>query len=398
MAPDGFGSRTAEGAGSCGPTPSTRASGVRITAVGAIPVRIPYRHRHWQAIGALDALESVIVRVETDAGVTGIGEALSTNKFNSNTLPGTALAIRDLLGPAVVGADPFDLAGLWHRLSHARLGEMFAKGGIDIAVHDLIGKLLGVPVCVLLGGRHQPEVPIEGPGYGIGIMSPDEMAEVAGRAVASGLSQIEIKLSGDLLPDVDRLRRVREAIGPSPSLKIDMTEGYSVKEAIRAIRALEPFGVQWIEQPVHRSLLDGLREVRQAVTVPIVVDESATTLEDLLAVVRAAAADGVHIKVPVVGGLTIARKMLAVAEAAHLAALPGSDTATGVGVAATLHFAASSPLFKRGIHGSPLARAIDDIVTDPVPESAIVLTVPTAPGLGVDIDEDKVARYAVPLL
>lgn len=362
--------------------------------MSATPVRIPYRRRHWQAIGALDALESVLVRIETDAGVSGIGEALATNKFNSNTLAGTTVALRDLLAPAIVGADPFDLAGVWERMNQARLGESFAKAGIDIALHDLVGKLLNVPVCVL-GGRCRNEIAVEGPGYGIGIMAAEEMADAARRAVDHGLREIEIKLSGDLAPDVERLRSVRQAIGASPSLKIDMTEGYSVKEAIRAIRALEPYGVQWIEQPVHHSLLEGLREVRLAVTTPIVADESATTLEDLLAVIRAGAADGVHIKVPVVGGLTIARKMLALAEAAHLAALPGSDTATGVGVAATLHFAASSASFVRGIHGSPLARAVDDLVTNPVPEDAVALRVPDLPGLGVEVDEDKLARYAV---
>lgn len=368
---------------------------VRITSVQTVPIRIPYRRRHWQAIGALDALESVLVRVETDAGITGIGEAVVTNKFNSNTLIGTTAAIRDVLGPAILGADALDLADVWKRMNSARLGEIFAKGGIDIALHDLQAKLFEVPVCVLLGGRHHETIMVEGPGYGIGIMSPGEMADAARRAVDQGFRQIEIKLAGQLEDDVDRLRRVREAIGPGPSLKIDMTEGYGVKDAIRAIRALEPFGVQWIEQPVHHSLVDGLREVREAVETPIVADESATTLEDLLAVIRARAADAVHIKVPVVGGLTIARKMLALAEAAHMDPLPGSDTATGVGIAATLHFAASSPLFKRGIHASPLARALDDIVTDPVPDDAVTVSVPTRPGLGVDVDEDKLARYAV---
>jgi L-alanine-DL-glutamate epimerase-like enolase superfamily enzyme len=120
-------------------------------------------------------------------------------------------------------------------------------------------------------------------------------------------------------------------------------------------------------------------------------------LEDLLAVIRAGAADGVHIKLPVVGGFTVARKMLALAEAAHLYALPGSDTATGVGVAAVQHFAASSSSFHRGIHGSPLARAVDDLVRDPTPESAVTLRVPDGPGLGVEIDEEKLTRYAVRL-
>ena len=106
-----------------------------------------------------------------------------------------------------------------------------------------------MPVWALLGGRRPADIAIEGPGYGIGIMSPDEMAETARRADGPRLTQIEIKISGNLDEDVRRLEKVREAIGPGPSLKIDMTEGYGVKEAIRAIRALEPHGVQWIEQP-----------------------------------------------------------------------------------------------------------------------------------------------------
>ena len=368
---------------------------VHIRSVSVTPYRIPYRRVHWQAIGSLDAMENVLIRIETDVGVTGIGEALSTNKFNSNTLMGTAVAIRDCLGPAIVGENPFNVAGIWERMNRARMGELFAKGGIDMALYDLMGKLLGVPVWVLLGGSVVDSIDIEGPGYGIGIMSPEEMAEAARRAVDHGLHQIEIKVSGNLHDDVERLRKVRQAIGPGPSLKIDMTEGYSVKEAIRAIRALEEHGVDWIEQPVHHTLLDGLREIRQSVTAPIVVDESATTLEDLLAVIRAGAADGVHIKLPVVGGFTMAQKMLSFTESAHLQALPGSDTASGIGISAVRHFAASSPLFCRGIHGSPLARTTDDLVRDPIPESATKLSVPKDSGLGVELDEEKIERFSV---
>jgi muconate cycloisomerase len=112
-------------------------------------------------------------------------------------------------------------------------------------------------------------------------------------------------------------------------------------------------------------------------------------------VIHAGAADAVHIKLPVVGGFTIARKMLALAEAAHLHALPGSDTASGIGIAAVRHFAASSSLFRRGIHGSPLARAVDDIVKDPVLESATKLSVPEGPGLGVEVDEEKLEKYGI---
>jgi L-alanine-DL-glutamate epimerase-like enolase superfamily enzyme len=343
----------------------------------------------------MDALENVLIRIETNVGVTGIGEALSTNKFNSNTLEGTAVAIRDCLGPSILDENPFNICGVWERMNRARQGELFAKSGIDMAIHDLIGKLLDVPLCMLLGGRVVDTIEVEGPGYGIGIMSPKEMAEVARRAVDQGLHQIEIKISGHLPEDLERLRLVRQAIGSDPTLKIDMTEGYSVTEAIEAIRALEEHGVDWIEQPVHHTLLGGLREIRQSVTPPIVVDESATTLEDLLAVIRAEAADGIHIKLPVVGGFTIAQKMLALTEAAHLHALPGSDTASGVGIAAVRHFAASSSLFRRGIHGSPLARAVDDIVIDPVPETATKLSIPEGPGLGVEVDEGKLEKYAI---
>jgi L-Ala-D/L-Glu epimerase len=367
---------------------------LKISGVEAIPFRIPYRRVHWQAIGALDAMENILIRIRTESGLIGIGEALSTNKFNSNTLWGTTWVIRNCLVPAIIGENVFNVARIWERMNRARSGEVFAKSGIDIALHDLIGKALGQPVSSLIGGRVANEVQIEGPGYGIGIMSPEEMADVAARAVDNGLTQIEIKISGSLREDVERLKRIREAIGPDPSIKIDMTEGYSVKGAISAIRALEEYGVDWIEQPIHHSLLQGLREIRQSVSTPIIVDESATSVEDLLAVISNSAADGVHIKLPVVGGFTVARKMLALAEAAHLYVLPGSDTATGVGLAAVTHFAASS-FFHRGIHGSPLARAVDDIVHNPTPESATALRVPIAPGLGVEIDEDKLARYAV---
>ena len=190
-------------------SPGDRAVGprdVRITRVQALPFRIPYRQTHWQAIGALDALESVLIRIETNQSVTGIGESLATNKFNSNTLAGTTAVIREHLGPVIVGLNPFDLAGIWERMNRACHGEIFAKGGIDIALHDLAGKLLDLPVCLLIGGRCCDEIPIEGPGYGIGIMTPSAMADAARAAVDHGLTQIEIKISGNLAEDVERLQ------------------------------------------------------------------------------------------------------------------------------------------------------------------------------------------------
>ena len=222
------------------------------------------------------------------------------------------------------------------------------------------------------------------------------MAEIAADAVARGFVELELK-AGDPDPrkDVERVRLTRKAIGDRATIKVDVNRGYDVRTAIRVITAMEEFGIDMVEQPVAAWDLEGLAMVRRSIRTPLIVDESVTSTHDLLAVIRAGAADGVHIKPAVKGGLTEGRRMAAVAEAAGLLIVPGTNIPTGVGMGAVHAFLASTREVHRGIHGSPLDALADDIVARPIPPGTTWVEIGDAPGLGVTLDERKVAEFSV---
>lgn len=368
---------------------------MKITAVDIVPYRIPNRQVHKIATLTLSALDNVIVRIRTDAGVEGIGECVTEAKWNSNVMEAHAVLLEKYLAPAIVGADPFRIRAAWSRMDAVVNGQLPAKGAIDIALHDLIGKALGIPVWKLLGGDNAKPVLVEGPGYGIGFMEPGPAVELALKGISGGCRQIEIKCGHPAGPahDLAVIEAVHRACGPEVSLKIDCTEAYSFKDALQYLPLYAAANVVWAEQPLPRHELIAMSRLRPRVPVKIALEESVGAPADILRVAELAAADGVHVKLAMLGGISKCRDIATVCEAAGLAVLPGCSTASGIGLAAAHHFAAAiTPA--RGCHASPLARAVDDIIRDPLPPYPAEVRLTDAPGLGVEVDWDKVARYA----
>lgn len=369
---------------------------MKITTLEVIPYRIANREAHRIATLTLSALDNVIVRLRTDEGIDGVGEAVSEPKWNSTVREAHAEVLRRYLGPAIVGMDPFNIAGVWRHMDAVVNGHYSAKAAIDIALYDLIGKALRVPVWRYLGGERR-EIPVEGPGFGIGFMAPEAAAEFALTAVRRGCREIEVKIGqpAGWRQDVAVVRAVREACGSSVSLKVDVTEAYDFKTAVSALSALAELGVDWVEQPLPRHRLADLARLRSTVPVGVMLEESVGHPADLLPIAEMGAADAIHVKVPMLGGITMSREIEVICRAAGLGVQVGSSTPSGIGLAAVHQFATTVQTRVRGCHGSPLARAVDDIVTEPVDAYAPVITCGDRPGLGVEVDWDKVERYRV---
>src|SRR5688572_20008851 len=208
---------------------------MKITAVDVIPYRIPNREVHKIATLTLSAIENVIVRIRTDKGVEGIGECVTEAKWNSTVMEAHAVLLEKYLVPAIIGADPFRIREVWARMDEVVNGQLPSKGAIDIALHDLIGKAVGVPVWRLLGGSNARPVLVEGPGYGIGFMKPEAAVELALKGISDGCRQIEVKCGHPSGPEHDLavIDAVHRACGPDVSLKIDCTEGYTFKDALK---------------------------------------------------------------------------------------------------------------------------------------------------------------------
>lgn len=368
---------------------------MKIVDAEVIPYRIPNRRVHHIATLTLSAIENVLIRLRTDDGVEGIGEAVSEAKWNSTVLEAHEVLLRKYLVPAVLGKDPFDLVGIWRAMDGVVNGQYSAKSAIDTALHDLIGRALGIPVWRYMGGAARQVIEVEGPGFGIGFMDPADEVEMAVAAVEKGCRQIELKGGHPegWRRDLTGVEAVRKACGPDVSLKIDITEAYSLKTAMQALPRFAELGVDWVEQPLPQHALADLARLRQTVPVGIMLEETIGHPADVLLVAHMGAADAIHVKLPMLGGPSKARQIAAICEAAGLGIQAGTSTASGL--AAVHQFAATVPNLVRGCHGSPLARAVDDIVTSPVDAYAPTITMTDRPGLGVEVDWDKVRHYEV---
>ncbi len=388
---------------------------MKITRIHTTPIRIPLPRffyntenagtkREWG--GRLSRitprrpapiLEYVLVHIETDEGVVGLGEAPADIGFFGQTVEGIQVAVDDYLGPPLVGREPWDIPALMDRIDYRENSS--AKSGIDLALHDLVAKARGMTVSELLGGARRSRIPVA---IEIAGGSPEDMANECLKYLAMNVRAFKPKIGGVPEADAERLRAIRAAVGPDVSLRADANRGYSPEEAIELCALAERYeiGLELLEQPCEFWDLPGMARVRGAVNIPIEADESCFGPYDAEAVVRAGAADVLNIKIAKAGGLCNAMKIAAIAREAGLRCVLGTAFGTGVKIAAKLHLAAALDDFvgaveftEIGQHGPLLKGDLDRALALPLDADGC-LPVPSGPGLGVELDEAKVADVA----
>jgi len=339
-----------------------------------------------------------LVRIETDEGVFGIGESQVDIGYFGNTLEGVQAVLDDYLGPQLIGQDPTNREYLMGVIDYR--GNSCAKAGIDLALHDLLGKILATPVSTLIGGRHQLRIPVS---LEIAGGPPEAMAAECLKFMDQGIRAFKPKIGGHPDKDADRLCAIREAIGPDVSLRADANQGYTPKEAIKLCCLAEKYdiGLELLEQPIPAWDLQGMAAVRRSVNTLIEADESCYSIHDAMQIIRHQAADVLNIKIGKAGGLTNAKKIAAIAEAAGLKCVLGTAFGLGIEMAAKLHLAASSMMVTEavefteiGLHDNLLAAPQSSQFALPLEDGC--LPVPAGPGLGVALAEDKVKRYTLP--
>jgi len=343
-------------------------------------------------------LEYLLVFVHTDEELTGIGEATVDIGFFSQTLEEVKAAIEDYLGPQIIGKDPFDREYLNWVIDFRE--NSVAKAGIDMALHDLLGKAARLPVSVLLGGRHAQRVPVA---VEIAGGAPDDMARECVSFMQRGVRAFKPKIGGYPEEDVDRLRAIRSAVGPQVSIRADANQGYSVKEAIRLCQLAEKYdvGLELLEQPIAAWNLQGMAEVRRAVSTLIEADESCFSIHDAMQIIQHEAADVLNVKIAKAGGLYNAKKIAVLAEAAGLKCVLGTSFGLGFEMASKTHLFASTQLVidaveftEIGLHSNMLKPPWDTRLALPLEDGC--LPVPDGPGLGVALDEEEAARWCLP--
>ena len=346
----------------------------------------------------------VLVKIHAD-GVVGVAQVrpISPGHFVADTVHSVVAAIRDIYGPLLIGRRLADFEANDVLMSSRLAGNPAARAVLDIALHDALGKSLGVPVHDLLGGRSHDVIPLE---WSVSLYDDVErIIDDARRAVEEfGIRVLCLKAAGKggWRKDVSNFAAVRKAIGPDVMIGVDPNTGWTVADSILALDAMHDMDVGYCEQPVERRNLRGLAAIRaQARGVPMMADESLFTVQDAAELAHSGAVDVFCIKLYKVGGLTVAKRMLAIADAFDIGInCGGLAVASQFEAAAAAHFCAAVPgkrtfgaaefVFGAGVMGpDPLVAEGGFTIVDGA------VSVPTAPGLGLTLDEDALKRMTL---
>jgi muconate cycloisomerase len=360
---------------------------MKIAGVRVIQADIPVARPHKMSFTTLEAVNFVFVRLETTDGLVGWGEAacLGGPTWSEESSESVAATIERYLAPWLAGRDATGIEVLARDMARRVQGNPFARAAVEMALWDLNGRALGVPVHRLLGGRVRDRVPLS---WSLAVADPDAEVDEARAKVTCGHRIFKIKTAArPVAEDVERIRRLREALGPDIALRVDANQGWDRPTALKAIRAIEPFHVDFVEQPVARWDVDGLAEIGRRVEVPIMADESCFSPQDALAIARLGGVSILGLKLTKSGGLTGSMAIARIAEAAGMSCYMGCMIETSLGTAAYLHLAVSSAPVTWGceLFGPLLLRG--DVVREPVRYEDGAILALDGPGLGVEVDE-----------
>jgi L-alanine-DL-glutamate epimerase-like enolase superfamily enzyme len=366
-------------------------SQLRITGVDVIPVEVPRTSAFALQRGTTPATSPfTVVRVRTNEGVTGYGEGTTTDRSMASVLT-------EHFAETVIGCDPFDLTGIHTAMDRLEMMKVErvghwnpARAAIDIAVHDVQAKWLDIPLSELLGGRQRDEIEVC---KNVGLAPPDESATAAATIVAAGYGTLKVRVGPDVDLEAKRLAAIRDASGPAMKVRLDANQAWNPHAAVRAIARLNEHVLEGVEQPCHFADVRGAAHVAASTLVPIIADEGFWTIHDARELLVARAADVLHVYLGKCGGIRPAMNIIALADAFGAPVTIGERIPLGIGLAAHLHVAAI-------LAQSPFAHALaydineSDLITTPIPARDGRMTVPQGPGLGVEVDEDRLMFYA----
>ena len=351
-----------------------------IAAVRTHRVAAPLHTPFVTALRRTTTAESLLVEIVDSDGRRGFGEAPQVWQVTGASIAGSQACVEEMFAPLLLGQDPDDLVELCRTVAKAVVGNESAKCAVDVALHDLVARRLGVPLVRLLGGTTL-WAPTD---MTLSAGEPEALAKAAAQRVREGFLVLKLKVGTHAGRDVERIRAVCEAAGPGAVVRLDANQGWTPREAVRIINQMAGLPIEFVEQPVKRHDLDGLAYVTQKSDLPILADESVFTIRELTEVIKRRAADMVNVKLAKCGGLSAARTMLELAREHDMGTVVGSmmETSVGIGAAASLVAAQGTT------HISDLDAAwwlaSSPIKGGPFYESGIV-TLPDLPGLGVEL-------------
>ena len=382
---------------------------MKILSIDVFEINLPVRRVHtWAGNYSPIGQGYIVVRLNVEGDIQGVGEAQVLKDWGGEfgTKYGeapktTRVLIEEYLAPLLVGENVCEIPAIHAKLDKYVKGYPYAKAAIDVAIHDAVGKIYGIPVYQLLGGLARRRVPIA---HSIGLMEIEDAVTEAKQVVDEGVTCLKLKVGRDAERDIRLVAAVREAL-PEVRIRVDANQGYrSWKEALRATETMKQFDIWYMEQPCEG--LEAMARVAQATDVPIMADEGCWNAHDMLRLIRADACEMASCYYTKAGGLAKAKKMLDVAETGGIQCDVNGSAEMGVGNAANLHVAAANevvtlpgtiPITSTAeIERTRIAghKYLDDIIKVPFEYEDGHLIVPDGPGLGIELDMDKIEKYA----
>lgn len=363
-----------------------------ITKVQAIPFGVPIRN-FADAYTGFTTSNAVLVKIYSEDGTIGFGEACAWEpEFYGETLESVSSTIEKYVAPNIIGQNAFNINRIMSIIDAKLARITCVKEGIDLALHDLVGKLLNVPVYTLLGGSFREEIPVASE---IGIGTPEAMAQNALDVLQLGIKVIKIKGSDDMALDIKRIKAVREAVGDEVSLRLDPNAAWNTTGTIKIMKEVEDCHLQLLEQPVPGWDLKGMAHIRNSVGIPIMADEGIWTPQDVIKIADYGAADIINIKLAKSCGLALGKKIEAATEAVGLTSIVGTEIEPGFSLIAKLHFAASMKMHPLASEFTELSLLKANILKHDIEIKDGCVKVPDGPGFGVELDEDIFEEFII---
>ena len=361
---------------------------MKIVDICTIPLDAKFRFPSKFALGTRTHSFNVLVKIISDEGIIGVGEACPVPIFSSETGKSIVEAIENYLKPVLIGKDFRHIASLNNIMDEALCGNNFAKAAVDMALYDLVGKYLNVPVHILLGGKFRDKIEVNS---SVVIGSPKEMAQKCKEIVDKGFKYIKLYTGRDSLrDDIARLEAIREKIGYKTQIYLEINQQWSVSNALKSIHELQRFNILFVEQPVSKWDLRGLKEVKDRSPIPVAADESVSSVQSVFQIASGRYVDIVNLCVQKTGGIYRTHQAISLLEAADIQCFMGSLLELGIATAAAVHLACSIKNLRLPCYLVGPERYLQDITKSPLHISDGYIEVPTGPGLGVSLDDDIV--------
>ncbi len=363
---------------------------MKIKQVDLFAIELPLNNPFVVSYGGYNRIQSIIVKITTDNGIVGYGEAVPDMYVTGETVESTYNILAHTLAPSIIDENPLNIERIHDLMDEMIFGVSTAKAAIDIACYDVAGKSAGLPVYMLIGGRYRESMAIT---HVLSIDTPENMADEAARCVEAGYRSFKLKVGTEPLEDVKKIKAVRERVAEDIAIRIDVNQGWkNSATTLQILDKLAGLSIDWIEQPVTAIDIDAMVEIKSKSTIPMMMDEGLHSSVEMRQIISKRAADKVNIKLMKCGGIYPAVKLVHMAEMAGIECQIGSMVESSIGSAAGFHVAFSKKIITSAELTGPLKfeKDVGNLQYD-IP----IIKLNEQPGLGIDVNEDILQELTV---